>query len=103
MTPEHKFMNEIRLWCGEHDYLCFRCNVGKYLLANGRYMDTGLPVGFPDLLILTNNGQIVFCECKVKPNKPSQEQLNFIKIIRDRGFKALVCYNISELEELINE
>lgn len=52
MTPEHYVQNQIRLWCGQHNYLCFRCNVGRILTANNTYFDTGLPSGFSDLLIL---------------------------------------------------
>lgn len=102
MTPEHRLMNEIRLWCGEHDCLCFRCNVGRYLLADNTWMDTGLPKGFPDLLILTNNGRAVFCECKVRPNKPSKEQIGFIELVRQRGFAAGVCYSVQDVETLIS-
>lgn len=103
MTPEHRLMNEVRLWCGKHDMLCFRCNVGTYLLANGTYMDTGLPVGFPDLLVLTDKGEAVFVECKVKPNKPTKEQLEFLNNVKRRGFKGGVVYGIEDFINLVNE
>lgn len=103
MTKEHRLMNEIRLWCGQHDWLCFRCNVGTHLLADGTYFNTGLPVGFPDLMALSNDGRVVFCECKVKPNKASVEQLEFIKTVKDRSFRAGVCYSVEDFISLTNE
>lgn len=96
MTPEHRLMNEIRLWCGEHNYLCFRCNVGTYLLANGQYMDTGLPKGFSDLMIADTQGHMIFCECKIHPNKPSKEQVEFLNQMRMRGFRGDVFYSLDQ-------
>lgn len=65
-------------------------------MANGNYFRTGLPVGFPDLLIIKDNGQVAFCETKIHPRKPTQEQLNFIENLKIRGFNAFVAYDINE-------
>lgn len=96
MTPEHRLMNEIRLWCGQHDLLCFRCNVGKFLKADGTWFDTGLPVGFSDLIIFDSNGHTFFIECKVKPNKPSTEQTAFLNEMQRRNFKSAVIYSLND-------
>ena len=95
-TPEQHLDKRIMLWCGQHNWLCFHCNVGKVLLADGRYFSTGLPNGFPDLLILTDTGYAIFCETKIKPRKPTQEQLDFIKNLNVRGFDAFVAYTFDE-------
>ena len=100
MTPEHKLMNEIRLWCGEHDFLCFRCNVGTHLLADNTYFSTGLPKGFSDLLIL-GYGIVCFCECKVKGNKPSPEQITFLDEMSRRGFLTVVAYSVDDVSKLL--
>lgn len=96
MTPEHKLMSEIKLWCGQHDYECFHVNVGKVKLSDGRWFDTGIPKGASDLWIFTNNGKTIFCETKVHPRKPTLEQLNFIEQQKKRGFVAFVCYSLQE-------
>lgn len=96
MTPEQLLDKKIMLYCGEHDWLCFHCNVGGSLMANGNYFRTGLPVGFPDLLIIKNDGQVAFCETKIHPRKPTQEQINFIQNLQNRGFKAFVAYSVDE-------
>lgn len=47
MTPEQVLDKNIMLWCGERNWLCFHTNVGKVMMWDGRYFDTGLPVGWP--------------------------------------------------------
>jgi len=98
MTPEHRVMNEIRIWCGQHNLLCFRCNVGKIKLPNGGYFDTGLPNGFPDLLILGNNGDIYFCEVKAPGGRQRPDQIKFQYMVESRGFKYILAYSIKEVE-----
>jgi hypothetical protein len=96
MTPEHKLQQEIKLFCGQHDILCFRTNSGKVPLTDGRWFDTGLPTGFPDLFLLTRKGQCIFVETKIRPRKPTKEQERFLEEMRLRGFHAWVIYTIEE-------
>ena len=98
---EHNIQNEIRIWCGQHDFLCFRANVGKVKTIDGRWFDTGLPEGFPDLLILGNHGDIYFCECKTRTGKQRNDQIKFQKIVSERGFKYFVARSIKDVEEVI--
>lgn len=96
MTSEHAIMNSIRLWCGQHDVLCFRCNVGKVKTADGKWFDTGLPEGFPDLLIL-HKGQCIFCEVKTLKGKQREAQINFMNIIKQRGFIYIVARSVNDI------
>ncbi len=100
MTPEHKLGNEIRLWCGEHNWLCYHINSGKVLMANGEYFQTGVPKGWSDLLVITDYGEVIFCETKIHPRKPTAEQLKFISEMKSRHIRAFVAYS---LEEFIKE
>lgn len=63
-----------------------------------RFKAMGVLKGMPDYLIFTstryNNGLAV--ELKVKPNKPSPEQLDVLKKMRDQGWVTRVCYSIDE-------
>ncbi len=107
-TPEQKLDKEIMIWCGQHDMLCFHANVGKIIYRDERtgerrYFDTGLPVGFPDLLILTNDGKTVFCETKIHPRKPTPEQVKTINLFKSRGFAAFVSYSLEEFIESLKE
>lgn len=96
MTPEQRLDKAIMLYCGEHNWLCFHINVSGGELLRGGYFKTGVPVGYPDLTIIKDNGEVAWCETKIKPRKPTQEQLNFIAELQKRGFKAFVAYNLEE-------
>lgn len=96
MTLEHKIMNEIRLWCGEHNILCFRCNVGKVRTADGGWFDTGLPEGFSDLLIL-HNGVAYFCEVKTPTGKQRPDQAAFQRVVEQHGFIYLIARSVNDI------
>lgn len=98
---EKNIQNSIRIWCGEHDILCFRCNVGKWQTIDGKWIDTGLPAGFPDLLILTNDGRTIYCEVKTLKGKQRQDQINFMNQIRSKGHTYIVARSINDIEEAI--
>ena len=102
-TPEVRLMKQVQLWCGQHGLLAFHTNVGSVRMADGRFFSTGLPVGWPDLMILTNKGQVIFCETKVRPNRPTKEQINTIEVLRKRGFLAFVCYSLGEFIEVVEK
>lgn len=101
MTPEHRIMNEIRLWCGQNDILCFRCNVGRVKLPNGYYFDTGLPEGFPDLLIL-HKGVTYYAEVKTLTGKQRQDQIDFQRILESRGFIYKVVRSVNDVKQMLN-
>lgn len=102
MTPEQYLDNQIKLWCGQHDYLCFHLNVGKIITSDKRFFQTGLPKGFPDLMIMTNDGKIAYCETKIKPRKPTKDQERVLSLLRERGFNAFVAYNLDEFIDKLN-
>ena len=93
---EQNLMNNIRLWCGEHDILCFRCNVGKVKCVNGYWFDTGLPNGFSDLIIL-HNKTIYFCEVKTLTGKQREDQINFMNQVRKKGYTYFVARSIDDI------
>lgn len=55
------------------------------------------------MIILTNNGKVIFCETKVKPNRPTKEQINTIEVLRKRGFLAFVAYSLEEFIEVVEK
>ena len=104
MTKEHAIMNSIRLWAGEHNILCFRCNVGKVKiidrLGNIRWFDTGLPEGFPDLILLPGDGKIIFCECKTLKGKQKEDQIKFQKIVESHGYKYILARSVDDVSKI---
>lgn len=102
MTLEHAIMNSIRLWCGEHNILCFRCNVGKVRKADGSWFDTGLPEGFPDLLLLDYGGKVIFCEVKTPTGKQKDDQKRFQEIVESRGFIYIIARCVEDVAKLFS-
>lgn len=95
-TPEQILDKKIMLYCGEQGWLCFHTNVGSVLTADGRIFHTGLPKGWPDLMIIKPGGIIIFCETKIHPRKPTQDQLNMIALLNKYNIKAFVAYSLEE-------
>jgi len=101
MTNEKRLMNEIRVYCGEKGWVVVRANVGKVMMANGKWFDTGLPKGWPDLMILTGNGHIMFCETKIRPNRPTKEQEKILKRLRSLGYNAFIAYDLEDFKRRV--
>ena len=97
LKREHNIQNAIRLWCGENNILCFRCNVGKVQQADGRWFDTGLPEGFSDLIIL-HNKTIYFVEVKTKTGRQRQSQIDFMNLVRNRGYVYIVARSVEDVK-----
>lgn len=97
---EHDLQNMIRVELSKLGYTVFRANVGKIRMHDGRWFDVGLPKGYSDLHAI-KDGKIYFFEVKVKPNKPSKEQLNFIEQMKKKGCIAGVVYSMEDVLSLI--
>lgn len=65
-------------------------------MQDGTYFNTGVPVGWPDLTIITDNGQVLFIETKIKPRKPTDDQIKMLDNLRNRGFIAEVVYDFNQ-------
>ncbi len=79
-----------------------RHNVGKFYTADGRAVYAGPPKGYPDLSgNLRGNGRAVYIEAKIRPNKPTPEQLAYLEARRAEGALAGVCYSVSDALALI--
>jgi hypothetical protein len=65
----------------------YRCNAGSIRLPNGKTF-RGMPKGFSDIMLVLPGGKAYFIETKVKPNKPSDEQIAFIEKMRRLGCAA---------------
>lgn len=82
---EAAIQDSIRVALAEHGYVVFRTNVGKVKTADGRFFDTGLPTGFPDLLgFKPENGKIYFIEVKTPVGHRRKDQINFANFLRDK-------------------
>ncbi|MCY9807477.1 VRR-NUC domain-containing protein [Lentilactobacillus senioris] len=83
MTREQKIQNDIRVAVSQAGCTIFRANVGKVLMENGRWFDTGLPKGYPDLFGFRNSdGRFFFIECKNETGKLRDDQKRFAAMLK---------------------
>ena len=79
-----------------------RVNVIRMKTQDGRWLSTGVPAGYPDLAgYRRSDGRAVYIECKVKPNKPTPKQQEFIAEALEGGCIAGVCYSPEEALKLV--
>lgn len=82
MTAEHKIQNDIRVALSRNQCMVFRANVGRVKMENGRYFETGLPSGFPDLFgFRKTDGKIFFIEVKNEKGRLRPAQKVFGKAL----------------------
>lgn len=98
---EMDLLNEIRLNVQRMGCTSFRCNVGKVRTPDGRFFDTGLPKGFSDLLVVGKEGEAIFIETKIAPNKPTEQQCKFLLSMIKQGCKAGVAYSVADSTDII--
>lgn len=99
---EHEIQNAIRLETTDIATL-FRINVGKFTTNDGRFIQTGVPVGFSDLFgFRHSDGKAVFIEVKKPDGKASEKQKNFISKMVARGANAGIARSVEEAREIIN-
>lgn len=103
MKSEQEVQNEIRVALTQAGYTVFRTNVGKVRMMDGRWFDTGLPKGHPDLYGFRSDGQIFYIEVKNEKGRVRPEQKKFIEVVRERGAKAGVARSLEEALEIVNE
>jgi len=83
---------------GKHGQI-FRCNAGQFYTKSGQPV-SGLPRGFTDILFIRDDGKACFVEAKIKPNKPTPEQLAFIEKMQNHNCIAGVVHNVDEAVQL---
>lgn len=80
-----------------------RANVGMVRTEDGRRFSSGLPKGFPDLFGVlppehsaSGHPVPVFIECKVGANKPTPEQIEFLKRYAAMGCACGVARSVDD-------
>ena len=102
MTPEHIIQNHIRKALSPYAVI-FRANVGKVRTPDGRFFDTGLPPGFPDLFgFRKSDGKMIFIEVKSPHGKLSKLQQWFLDNTRDFPVIYGVCRSADDALRLVN-
>jgi len=101
---ETDLMHSIEDAISKQGHTVFRYNVGRVQTRTGGWFEAGPPVGHPDLAgFLTPTGKAFYIECKVAPNKPTVEQLNFIRMANNRGALAGVAYSVEDALNILKD
>lgn len=68
-----------------------------------RFKAAGVKAGVPDLFLPVPRGNYhgLWIEMKIKPNKPTQNQLDWIFNLRERNYACEICYSFLEASEAI--
>ncbi len=81
-------------------------NEGKRSYSEGHKLkEMGLSKGFPDISVLEPRGRFhgFYIEMKRKGNKPSSEQIQWLKSLKSRGYATAICYSADEAIEKIQK
>ena len=81
-------------------------NEGKRSAATGaRMKQAGLKSGVPDVCLPTAHGGYIglYIEMKIKPNKPTENQKQWLRALREAGHMVAVCYSWDEARKLIED
>ena len=81
-------------------------NEGKRSKRTGaRMKQLGLKSGVPDVCLPTAHGGYIglYIEMKVKPNKPTENQKEWLRELRRSGHFTAVAYSFEEAQKLIEE
>ena len=73
--------------------------------AGGRMKALGLKAGVPDLCLPTAHGGYIglYIEMKVKPNKPTEKQKHWLRMLRAAGHMVAVCYDWDSARQLLED
>lgn len=102
MKTEHTIQNEIRVALTENGYTVFRANVGKVKTVDGRWFDTGLPKGHPDLYGFRPDGKVFYIEVKNAKGRARPEQKQFIKTVKARGALAGIARSVEDALDIVH-
>ncbi|RMC46528.1 VRR-NUC domain-containing protein [Lactobacillus sp. ESL0230] len=104
IKSEHEIQKQIQLNLSANQCTVFRANVGKVLMKDGRWFDTGLPKGFPDLVgFRWIDNQIFFIEVKSATGKPRPEQIRFHNMLQKRKIVHGIARSADDALKIVKE
>ena len=99
---EAAIQDSIRVALAQAGYVVFRTNVGKVKTADGRWFDSGLPTGFPDLVgYKPENGRIYFIEVKTATGKRRKDQVLFAQGLKNKNVIYGVARSADEAVKIV--
>ena len=100
---EQEIQNNIRVAVSKNNCTIFRANVGKVKTEDGRWFDSGLPQGFPDLFgFRHSDGKIFFIECKNEKGRPRKDQIRFHEFLTGKNMIHGIARSPEDALKIIN-
>lgn len=100
---ESDVQNSIRLALNPYAII-FRVNSGKVRMADGRYFQTGVPVGFSDLTgFRKSDGKMIFLEIKNEKGRLRKEQKHFLNEMSNYDVIVGVARSANEAIKIVTE
>ena len=94
------FRNNVAVgWVG---HLANKPKDGIVVLKNARALHAGLCVGSSDLIGFTRDGRFLAIEVKTDTGRATQEQRQFIAIVREFGGYAGIARSVQDAIEITN-
>lgn len=81
-------------------------NEGKRSTKAGAILKSmGMRKGFPDLCVPLARGKFhgLYIEMKVHPNKVTNDQKKWLRLLHNNGYATCVCYGFEEAREKIDK
>lgn len=102
LTPEDHFQHQVITWL-QFQYPGLRYhhspNEGKRtVFEQFKYKYLGSDSGFPDLQFPS---LLLVIELKIKPNRPTKNQLDWLEYFKRIGWQTAVCYTFEEVTNVI--
>jgi hypothetical protein len=106
LKPETKLQIAVYKFCVAYKICMIHVpNEGKRKVTTGKILQNmGMRKGFADCFFPKGNDQFkgLFIELKVKPNKPTVDQIKFLQDMLSFGYDACVCYTLDEAIAVIS-
>ena len=104
MISEHEIQSRILVAVSQHHCTIFRANVGKVKMADGRWLDTGLPKGHPDLYgFRWSDHRVFYIEVKNEKGKPRADQIKFHEMLTKREIIHGIARSAGDAIKIVEE
>lgn len=97
---EQTLVNHVLNYLVLKGHYVWRENVGAMTTKTGSFVRFGHK-GISDVLGVAKDGKFIAVECKIKPNKPTQFQLEFLEAVRKRGGYAILAYCLEDVSTVL--
>lgn len=104
MTAEIDIQNNIRRSLAQNGCFVYRGNVGKVKMIDGRWFDTGLPKGWPDLFgWRKSDGKMFLIEVKNEKGRLREDQVRFGDFLKTQPVLYGVARSVEDALEIVKE